>query len=82
MCEEKSEDEIWDEAIRNARKAFEDTFSEYDLDAAYWTIQIISHSLSNSFDEILRTKTWDELGSYCLKKEDVFRYENRHEGNK
>ena len=59
---------IWDKAIYNARKAFEDTFTDEGYDAAYWTIKIISHSLASSFDAIMETKTWDEYGSYHLKK--------------
>lgn len=65
--ENKRMNEVWDRAIYNAQKAFKDTFSEEDYDAAFWTIVIISHSLSSEFDSILETKTWDELGSYGLK---------------
>ena len=59
---------LWDKAIYNARKAFEDTFNNEGYDAAYWTIKIISHSMSTSFDAILQTKTWDEYGNYKLKE--------------
>ena len=64
----EDDDDIWDKAIRNAVKAFKDTFDEEDLDATYWTIKIISHSMSSGFDGILETKPWDEYGNYELKE--------------
>jgi hypothetical protein len=65
--ENKKLNRVWDEAIYNARQAFQKTFSDYDYDAAYWTIRIVSHSLDMEFKKVLETKTWDELGSYGLK---------------
>ena len=61
-------DALWDKAIYNARKAFEKTFSDENYDSAYWTIKIVSHSLTSDFDGILDTKTWDEYGRYNLKE--------------
>lgn len=58
------EDIIWDKAIYNARKAFKQTFTDEGYDAAYWTIKIISHSLSSDFNSFLETKIWHEYGSY------------------
>lgn len=55
---------VWDKAIYNAHKAFNDTFEEQGYDAAYWTIKIISHSVSSDFKSFLETKTWDEYGNY------------------
>ena len=62
--ENREMDEVWDKAIYNARKAFSKTFDDAGYDAAFWTIVIISHSISSDFEGILETKTWDELDSY------------------
>ena len=51
---------IWDEAIYNARKAFEDTFEKKGIDAAYWTIEITSHKIASDLVSIMETKTWNE----------------------
>ena len=66
--ENKELDELWNEAIYNARKAFEQTFEAEGYDAAYWIIKIISHSVSSDFKSILETKKWDEYGSYDMSK--------------
>jgi hypothetical protein len=62
--ENREMNEVWDKAIYNARKAFRKTFDDAGYDAAFWTIVIISHSISSDFDGILETKTWDEIDSY------------------
>lgn len=61
MFEEKSMDEIWDLAIRNAVDAFDKTFEEYNLDAAFWSIEVVSNSLSSDFDYVLATKTFSNM---------------------
>jgi hypothetical protein len=65
--ENKKLNRVWDEALYNARQAFQKTFTDEGYDAAYWTIRIVSHSLDMEFKQVLETKTWDELGSYGLK---------------
>jgi len=62
--ENRKENAVWDKAIYNARKAFEQTFEAEGYDAAYWTIKIISHSVSSDFKSFIETKTWDEYGNY------------------
>ena len=61
-------DEVWNRAIYNARRAFEKTFEDEGYDSAYWTIKIISHSVSSDFKSFLETKTWDEYGNYKINK--------------
>ena len=66
-------DEIWDKAIRNARKAFYKTFEDEGYDGACWALMIKSYSISSDFDAILQTKSFDNLVQYkinsCCDKE-------------
>jgi len=60
--------DVWNEAIDNAVKAFKQTFEDASFDGAYWTIEIISHSLDSNMGSILETKRYDELGNYNLQR--------------
>lgn len=64
--QKKDEDDIWSEAEKNAIEAFKNTFSEYDLDPAYWCLAIVSRKMDAELSNVLETRTWDEYGSYDL----------------
>jgi len=64
------EEKVWNEAIHNARKAFEQTFTDAGYDSAYWTIKIISHLVSSDFKSFLETKIWHEYGNYGIEDKD------------
>ena len=63
-----NDEEVWDKAIRNAKKAFNKTFEKAGYDAAYWTIEIISHSMNSDFKSIMKTKISNNLGEYELQR--------------
>ena len=64
MCEEEDFQDAIARAIKNAVKAFYDTFAEAGFDGGYCAISIDADEVSIDFQSFLRKHHYDNHGEY------------------
>lgn len=54
-----AKDLMLEKAMANARKAFDKTFEDEDLDPAYWCLDLIGWELSSEFTPLRKVMNFD-----------------------